>query len=229
MVNNWTTAKDKQKYNKKHSKQKWKTENKTQNKETKQRSRMMSMKVSARAGDNLHGVGTRGRRLRRHDRLGVGHDSQSLQNNDAIHLWRQHSSRKMHAGVDTSRLVSSGLVLDARAAVSVSRELCGDVFGLHNYWFLVGLSSSSRLLSEQQQFDESSRVTSRRKSYSRRYSIHVQISTETCHNYQRFLLAWRQRSRRGYCEGRHDARNQWSFYNRSRLTLVGGGWKNLSR
>ena len=110
MVNNWTTAKDKQKYNKKHSKQKWKTENKTQNKETKQRSRMMSMKVSTRAGDNLHGIGTRGRRLRRHDRLGVRHDSQSLQNNDAIQLWRQHGSRKMHARVDTSRHVSSRLV-----------------------------------------------------------------------------------------------------------------------
>ena len=48
--------------------------------------------------------------------------------------------------------VSSGLVLGERAAVSVSRELCGDIFGLHNYWFLVVLSSFSRLLSEQQQF-----------------------------------------------------------------------------
>ena len=192
----------------------------------------MSMKVSARAGNNLHGVGTRGRRLRRHDRLGVGHDSQSLQNNDAIHLWRQHSSRKMHAGVDTSRLVSSRLVWClmreqqwvCRGSFVVMFLVCTTID-----FFLFCQASLDFLANSSSLFDESSRVTSRRTRYSRRYSIHEQISTETCHNYQRFLLAWRQRSRRGYCEGRHDAKNRWSFYNRRRLTLVGGGWKNLSR
>ena len=194
----------------------------------------MSMKVSTRAGDNLHGIGTRGRRLRRHDRLGVRHDSQSLQNNDAIQLWRQHGSRKMHARVDTSRLVSSRLVWClmreqqwvCRGSFVVMFLVCTTTcidFLLVCQAFLDFLANSSSL------FDESSRVTSRRTRYSRRYSIHVKMLTETCQNYQRFLLAWRQRSRRGYCEGRHDARNQWSFYNWRRLTLVGGGWKNLFR